>query len=90
MLRGAENAAAARAVYPNGITITQAEQLLLLDLPERESAVLQLAKVPLTQGQFDAWSISRSTSALTPSPARPCSGGLTRRRAAEQALFEGS
>jgi lysozyme len=40
--------------YPEGITETQAEVILLWDVREAELAVERLVKAPLTQGQFDA------------------------------------
>lgn len=40
--------------YPDGITETQAEVILLWDVREAEMSVDRLVKVPLTQGQFDA------------------------------------
>lgn len=54
MLHGPENKAAARAIFPGGITMAQAEDLLRQDLPERETAVRNLVRVPLHQNQFDA------------------------------------
>jgi lysozyme len=43
-----------RESFPNGITETQAENLLAGDATEAEQAVKRLVKVPLSQGQFDA------------------------------------
>ncbi|HEV2133810.1 MAG TPA: lysozyme [Terracidiphilus sp.] len=40
--------------FPNGITETQAEQLLAADAGIAGQAVERLVTVPLTQGQFDA------------------------------------
>lgn len=40
--------------YPEGITEMQAGVILAWDVHEAEQAVLELVKVPLTQGQFDA------------------------------------
>jgi len=40
--------------YPNGITETQGEVILLWDVGEAERSVERLVRVPLTQGQFDA------------------------------------
>jgi lysozyme len=40
--------------YPDDITETQAEVILLWDVREAEMAVERLVRVPLTQGQFDA------------------------------------
>jgi len=53
-LRGAQNRAIARRLYPGGITIAQAEALLRADLLDRSPSLLQLAKVPLDDGQFGA------------------------------------
>ena len=40
--------------YPNGITATEADVILLWDVREAEQAVARLVTVPLSQGQFDA------------------------------------
>ncbi len=40
--------------YPNGITEAQATVILSRDVALAEGAVSRLARVPLTQGQFDA------------------------------------
>jgi len=40
--------------FPNGISESQAANLLACDVRDAEQAVLRLVKVPLTQGQFDA------------------------------------
>lgn len=40
--------------YPDGISESQAEVILLWDIHEAEQAVAHLVTVPLTQGQFDA------------------------------------
>lgn len=40
--------------YPNGITETQADVILLWDVHAAERSVEHLVRVPLTQGQFDA------------------------------------
>ena len=40
--------------YPDGICETEAEVILRWDVREAEQTVSRLAKVPLTQGQFDA------------------------------------
>ena len=53
-LRGAENKRRARALYPDGLTFTQAEDLLRADLLESAMNVAALVKVPLTDNQFDA------------------------------------
>ncbi len=43
-----------REHYPDGVSETEAEVILLWDVREAEQAVERLVKVPLTQGQFDA------------------------------------
>ena len=53
-LRGAGARAAARALYPGGITLAQAETLLLADLIDASVDVVARAKVPLTENQFSA------------------------------------
>ncbi|HOL36295.1 MAG TPA: lysozyme [Rubrivivax sp.] len=53
-LKGAQNKAVARRLYPGGITVAQAETLLRADLLERSAGLLQLVKVPLADGQFGA------------------------------------
>lgn len=40
--------------YSNGLSLAQAENILLTDVLIAEAAVTRLVKVPLTQGQFDA------------------------------------
>jgi lysozyme len=40
--------------FPNGISESQAANLLACDVRDSEQAVQRLVKVPLTQGQFDA------------------------------------
>ena len=40
--------------FPSGVTVTQAESLLMSDVAVAEAAVSRLVTVPLTQGQFDA------------------------------------
>jgi lysozyme len=40
--------------YPDGISETQADVILLWDVHEAEQAVSRQVAVPLTQGQFDA------------------------------------
>ena len=40
--------------FPNGISESQAANLLACDVRDAEQAVQRLVKVPLTQGQFDA------------------------------------
>jgi lysozyme len=40
--------------FPAGITPEQAAEILISDVREAEKAVERLAKVPLSQGQFDA------------------------------------
>ena len=54
MLRGAENRSLARALFPGGITMTQAEALLRADLVQRSADVLLLVRVPLDDGQYAA------------------------------------
>jgi GH24 family phage-related lysozyme (muramidase) len=54
MLRGAANRAAARRLYPGGITLAQAEALLRGDLVDKVRDVLRLVKVPLDDGPFGA------------------------------------
>ena len=51
-LRGPQNKGIARALYPGGITIEQAEMLLRGELVNFARDVLRLAKVPLDDGQF--------------------------------------
>jgi len=53
-LRGPQNKGIARALYPGGITIEQAEMLLRGELVNFARDVLRLAKVPLDDGQFAA------------------------------------
>lgn len=53
-LRGAENRARARALYPGGITIAQAEDLLRADLMDTCRDVQSVVRVPLTDNQFAA------------------------------------
>jgi lysozyme len=53
-LRGKENRKAGRDLYPGGITLEQAEQLLRGDLLDACRDVAALAKVPLTDNQFAA------------------------------------
>jgi lysozyme len=43
-----------RESFPDGISEAQAESMLAADVRSAEQAVARLAKVPLTQGQFDA------------------------------------
>lgn len=54
MLRGAANRAQAKAMFPGGITLEQAEALLRGDLVSRTADVLRLVKVPLSDNQFGA------------------------------------
>lgn len=113
-LRGRENRKAARGLYPGGITLEQAEQLLRGDLLDTCRDVAALVKVPLTDNQFAALvsfgfnvgcgNLGRST-LLTKLNGKDYAGaaaqfarwnkaggrvlaGLTRRRAAEAALFQ--
>ena len=53
-LRGPQNKGIARALYPGGITLEQAEMLLRGELVNFARDVLRLAKVPLDDGQFAA------------------------------------
>jgi lysozyme len=53
-LRGAENRKAARALYPGGITIEQAETKLRGDVMDSCRDVESLVKKPLTDNQFAA------------------------------------
>jgi len=53
-LRGKENRKAARNLYPGGITLEQAEELLRGDLLDTCRDVAALAKAPLTDNQFAA------------------------------------
>lgn len=55
MLKGAGNKAAAYAMYPGGIAMTEAETLLSADLVRYERMVYNaIGDVPTTQNQFDA------------------------------------
>lgn len=53
-LKGAENKATARRLFPGGITQEQAEALLRADLLDRSPGVLSLVKPQLTDAQFGA------------------------------------
>ena len=53
-LRGPENSKAARALYPGGITVEQAETLLRGDLLDACRDVESLVRKPLTDNQFAA------------------------------------
>jgi len=53
-LRGAAGRARARALYPGGITTTQAHDLLRADLLDAATDVAALVKVPLSDNQFGA------------------------------------
>lgn len=56
-LRGAQNKAVARALYPGGITRTQAEALLRGDLIDTAASVASVASLvagPVSDGQFGA------------------------------------
>jgi len=53
-LRGRENRKAAMDLYPGGITLAQAEQLLRGDLMDSCRDVESLVDVPLTDNQFGA------------------------------------
>ncbi len=54
VLSGPQNKGIARALYPGGITLEQAEMLLRGELVNFARDVLRLAKVPLDDGQFAA------------------------------------
>lgn len=53
-LRGAKDRTLAKKLYPNGITIAEAEQLLAHDVVEHTRDMDTLVKVPLTDNQFAA------------------------------------
>jgi len=53
-LKGADNKALARRLYPGGISVGQAEALLRADLLDRSPSLLHLVQVPLDDGQFGA------------------------------------
>jgi lysozyme len=53
-LRGSQNKARARALYPGGLTLTQAEALLRADLMDTCRDVEAAVKVPITDNQFGA------------------------------------
>src|SRR3954464_16007482 len=40
--------------YPDGISLAEAESILVADIAIAESAIKRLVRVPLTQGQIDA------------------------------------
>jgi lysozyme len=44
----------ARESFPNGVSATQAAEMLAADVSQASQAVQRLVKVTLTQGQFDA------------------------------------
>jgi lysozyme len=54
LVRGAENAAAARAVYPGGVTVEEAEQLLRHDVERAAENVLLEVRVQLSDHQLCA------------------------------------
>ena len=54
MVRGADNKALAKSMFPGGITLEQAETLLRGDLVSRTADVLRLVQVPLSDNQFGA------------------------------------
>lgn len=54
LLRGSADEALARSLYPNGITLPQADTLCAGDALEACRDVARLVTTPLTQGQFDA------------------------------------
>ncbi len=53
-LRGEQNKAVARALYPGGITRAQAEALLRGDLIDTAASAASLVTVPINDGQFGA------------------------------------
>lgn len=53
-LRGRAGLARARELYPDGITMQEAEALLHQDVMEVEEQVETLVHVPITQGMWDA------------------------------------
>ena len=53
-LRGAQNRARARGLYPGGLTIAQAEALLRADLMDTCRDVEAAVKVPISDNQFGA------------------------------------
>jgi lysozyme len=54
VLRGREGLSIAHQLYPNGITMEEAEELLVKDIEEKEREVNKLLKIAVTQNQFDA------------------------------------
>src|SRR5215211_5267649 len=54
LLRGTNNRARARALYPGGLTLRQAEDLLRADLMDTCRDVQSLVSVPMTDNQFAA------------------------------------
>lgn len=112
-LKGAENTALARQLYPGGITLQQAEDLLRADVLNTCRDVQSVVRVPLNDNQFAALvsftynlgigNLKNSTllkklnagdyaGAAAEFPKWNKAGGqvlagLTKRRAAEQALF---
>lgn len=70
-LRGKASAARAAALYPDGITYSQAEDLLRADLIDASRDVSALVSVPLTDNQFSALvSFDFNTGALRSSTMR--------------------
>lgn len=53
-LKGIEKQARVRELYPHGITVQEAEDLLRADLYRHERNVVSLVKFGLTQGEYDA------------------------------------
>lgn len=53
-LRGRENRTRARALYPDGLTVPQAEALLRADLLDAARDVADAVRVPLSDNQFAA------------------------------------
>lgn len=53
-LLGQEGLRRAKEIYPDGISMQDAEDLLYNDIAVKEVDVRKLVKMPLTQGQYDA------------------------------------
>lgn len=54
MLRGEKDASRAHELYPDGLTTSQADDLVRADLLDASRDVSAFVKVPLTDNQFDA------------------------------------
>lgn len=54
LLRGAKNGPVARALYPGGITLEEAEKLIVDDSSIAAGAINKLVRVPLNENQFSA------------------------------------